>query len=127
MGQKNPLGAGTICGRARASSLAQIPIPASLAGQCIEGYTANNTVLDLLVGGCVVYPFQTVNRTQPDTGDPTMPIAGAGPPYSLAANGTHIVTTCRDLSGTEVPLDTCLSSAAYSAYLKFATDRVIIK
>ena len=69
-----------------------------------------------------------MKATQPDTEDPSVSAAGAGPPYTLSTNSsTHIVTGCKDKSGATVTLASCLADAAYSMYFKLATGRVIIK
>jgi cysteine-rich repeat protein len=126
------MSAGSLCGGLDAFSLAAAPVPAALqsggAAACSAGYTANNSLLDMLVGGCVVGGFITVvNPTQPDTADPNAPVAGAGAPYLLIENGSHQVSACKDKNGTAVNLQSCLAAAAYSSYLTFTTDRVIIK
>lgn len=125
---------GELCGNVSAYSLSKIPAPSAvLAGgstACKEGYTAANSLLDVIVGGCNVTIFITVtaiSKTQPDQSDPTAPVAGAGPKYTLVPGAGKAVTSCTDKTGATVPLDTCLKSAAYSAFFKFTTDRVIIK
>lgn len=121
------MGAGSMCGRISASSLALTPVPSAITN-CSQGYTANNSLLDVLVGGCTVPIFGTqVTPTQPDTFDPAAPAAGAGAPYTLAENGSHQVSSCKDKSNNPVSLSVCLSAAAYSSWFVFATDRVIIK
>jgi len=123
---------GSICGGMGAASLAAAPIPGALqkggAAACSAGYTSSNSLIDVLVGGCVVFGFiNVVNPTQPDTADPNAPAAGAGAPYVLSENASHHVSTCTDKNGTAVGLQACLAAAAYSSYFKFTTDRVIIK
>jgi cysteine-rich repeat protein len=126
---------GKLCGNVSALSMAQTPIPPSLrvgAGACLSApstpkYTTANSLLDVFVGGCNVAVIGTaVNATQPDATDPAAPPAGAGPAYTLSANATtHVVDTCRDNTGTEVDLTTCLTHAAYSVWFRFASNRVI--
>lgn len=123
---------GSICGGMDTASLAATPVPPALrtggAAACSANYTASNSLLDTLVGGCVVLGVITViNPTQPDTADPNAPVAGAGAPYALSENASHQVSTCKDKNGTTVGLQACLAAAAYSSYFKFTTDRVIIK
>jgi cysteine-rich repeat protein len=125
-------GAGELCGNVSAASLAKVPVPAALAAggstACSQGYTvANNSLLDVFVGGCTVFIIQAIKATQPDKTDPGAPVAGAGGPYKLSANAQHQVTTCKDKNNATVTLSTCLSAAAYSSFFKFTTDRVIIK
>ncbi len=125
-GQQNANGAGNLCGNVSAQSLSTIKLPAAVTQNCNQ-YTANNSILDLLVGGCTAFGFiQVVKATQPDQTDPNAPAAGAGAPYKLSENNMHVVTTCRDKNNAVVDLATCLNAAAYSSYFKFTTDRVII-
>lgn len=126
---------GQLCGNVSAYSLSKVPVPSAiLAGgsvACIEGYSASNSLLDVLVGGCRVVGglIVAVAKTQPDTSDPTAPAAGAGAKYTLSASSTttKVVDTCKDKSGTVVTFATCVNAAAYSSYFKFTTDRVIVK
>ncbi|HEV2113020.1 MAG TPA: hypothetical protein VGR50_02655, partial [Terriglobales bacterium] len=118
------MSAGSICGGIDTASLAATPAPAALqkggAVACSANYTSSNSLLDMLVGGCVALGFITViNPTQPDTADPNAPIAGAGAPYKLSENASHQVSSCKDNSGTLVNLQACLAAAAYSSYFKF--------
>jgi len=131
-GQKTNNGAGKLCGRVSAASLAQVPAPAALTGggllSCSQNYSMNNSLLDVIIGGCNVLFIQQISPTQPDTEDPTAPAAGAGPSYTLTANGSSkVVDGCQDTNGSPVDLQDCLADAAYSAYFKFATGRVILK
>ena len=52
-GQQTGTGAGTLCEKVSASSLAQIPAPADLIGSgllsCWQGYTAHNSLLGVLI------------------------------------------------------------------------------
>ncbi len=125
---------GQLCGNVAALSLSKVPVPAAILSggsvACNENYSATNSLLDVLIGGCRVFGFITaVSKTQPDTSDPTAPLAGAGPKYTLSASSTttKVVDTCKDKSGATVTLSTCLASAAYSSYFKFTTGRVIVK
>ena len=128
---------GALCGNISAASLATVPVPSALlpggAGSCNENYTANNSLLDVLVSGCThtvfIVTVTLVSKTPPDQFDPGVPPAGAGALYKLSAsNGTtHVVDTCKDMSGATVNLAACLTAAAYSSYLDFTSDRVIAK
>jgi cysteine-rich repeat protein len=124
---------GELCGNISAASLATVPAPAALiAGggttACSEGYTAQNHLLDILVGGChVILGLTAITSTQPDQVDPAAPVAGAGAPYTLVANASHVVTSCKDRNNATVTLQTCLAAAAYSSFFKFTSDRVIAK
>ncbi|MBK9266451.1 MAG: DUF4215 domain-containing protein [Polyangiaceae bacterium] len=132
-GQPEDTGAGKLCGNVGATSLDKVPIPADLAsgGQlaCDQGYTVQNSLLDVIVGGCNVFGIVSViSPTQPDQVDSSAPVAGAGGPYTLVANGmTKIVDGCRDANNQSVDFATCLEAAAYSSYFKFASGRVIGK
>lgn len=129
-GQKTVNGAGKICGNVSALSLSQVPIPAQLTmgfTACSQGYQVTNSMLDVLIGGCTILFSPQIVSKQPDTWDPNLPPAGAGGPYVLTANAQKVVTTCKDKNGQTVALQTCLAQAAYSAYFKFATGRVIAK
>ena len=127
MGQGNANGAAKLCGNIAAASLAKVALPAAVIQNCNQ-YNAQNTMLDLLVGGCTAFGFITlVKATQPDQVDPNAPVAGAGAPYKLSATVGKAINTCKDKAGAVVNLATCLDAAAYSSYFKFTTDRVIIK
>jgi len=136
MGTPDDVGAGKLCGNVTAASLNSIPVPPDLAagGQlaCGQGYSTQNTLLDVFIGGCTVFGFvQVIAITQPDKFDPTAAPIGAGGPYTLTRdNTTKKINGCRDKNGTAVPaaqLQACLQSAAYSSFFKFATGRVIGK
>ncbi len=126
---------GQMCGNIAASSLDTTAPPLSLlpggANACTEKYSAANRLIDIIVGGCsvkVLITLPAINKTQPDQVDPAAVPAGAGGPYQLSADPTtKRVNTCKDKTGTVVPLQACLNAAAYSMSFKFATDRVIIK
>jgi cysteine-rich repeat protein len=124
-------GDGRLCGNLSAKSLSQVPIPAPLlAGgllSCMEGYGPSNSLLDMIVGGCTVVFVRQTRATQPDTEDPMAPPAGAGPGYTLIRNSERQVSGCIDASGAAVDLETCLNDAAYSAFVKFASGRVIAR
>jgi cysteine-rich repeat protein len=133
MAQPNNNAGGKLCGNVTAQSLNQVPVPAALLSgttACVEGYTMTNTLLDVLIGGCrALGGFITViNVRQPDQQDPTVPNVGAGYPYTLLRDSTtKRVNGCRDMSGATVNLAACLADASYSAFFKFASDRVIGK
>lgn len=118
-------GAGRLCGDAVALSLSQTPIDPTFVSSCTNGYTLANSMLDLLVTGCNTIIGLQVRSTQPDRSDPDAPPAGAGAPYTLVANAQRVVTSCRDRLNATVDLNTCLNAAAYSTFVKIATDRVI--
>jgi hypothetical protein len=132
-GQPNDNGAGKLCGNVSAASLDQIPVPADLVAggaiPCDQGYTAQNSLLDVIIGGCTVFNFVTVIAvSQPDQADASAPVAGAGGPYTLTANAmTKAVSACRDKNNQTADFNTCLNAAAYSSFFKFATGRVIAK
>ncbi len=122
------MSAGQLKGIIPALSLANTPIPASMVGvgPCNQSYTAANTLLDLVVGGCDLFVARFVKSTQPDTVDSSAPVAGAGPPYTFTANpASKVVTGCKDKNGASVALAAGLNAAAYSTYFSFTTDRVI--
>jgi cysteine-rich repeat protein len=126
---------GQMCGNIAATSLDTTAPPASLlpggANACLEGYSAANRLIDIIVGGCtvkVIINVTVIKKTQPDQVDPAAAVAGAGGPYTLSADpATKRVTSCKDKSGAVVALQACLNAAAYSMSFKYATDRVIIK
>ena len=125
--QVTPTGSGQLCGNIAAVSLAQTPIPGSILAYCAQ-YTAQNSMLDLIVGGCTYLGLiQIIIPRQPDTDDPTVAPVGAGPPYSFTENASHVVTACRDHNNVNVTLTDCLNDAAYSSFFRLATDRVIAK
>ena len=134
MAQPNANAGAKLCGNVTAGSLALVPVPGDLlaggAYPCNQGYTTANNLLDVLIGGCNVTVFNVavINIRQPDQQDPVVPNVGAGYPYTLLRDpATKSVNGCRDMSGTNVNLALCLQDAAYSAFFKFATDRVIGK
>jgi len=136
MAQPNANAAAKLCGNVTAGSLALVPVPGDLlpGGQypCNQGYTTANNLLDVLIGGCTVtvvgFPVAVINIRQPDQQDPVVPNVGAGYPYTLLRDPTSkAVNGCRDMNMANVNLAQCLQDAAYSAFFKFATDRVIGK
>jgi cysteine-rich repeat protein len=131
LGQPNAAGAGKLCGALSAAALATQPVPAAAQGctvtTCSQCYTAANTMLDLLVSGCTGLIGTLIKATQPDTADPAAPPVGAGAPYSLSVGAAHAVTGCKDKSGADAPLATCLAAAAYSCSFQFATDRIVAR
>jgi cysteine-rich repeat protein len=130
-GQKSAGGAGKLCGNVTAASLATVAVPAALLSgisKCGENYTAQNSLLDVFVGGCTFLLSAQIKATKPDQSDPNQPAAGAGAPYTLTADAnTHKVTGCTDKNKTAVSLDACLNAAAYSSYFKIAISRVVLK
>ena len=122
---------GQLCGNVSAASFRNIPIPSSLTGggltACTQNYSASNSFLDLMVGGCTIFIVQAVAPTQPDQVDPSAPVAGGGGLYKLSANASKAVDTCRDKNNAVVNLDMCLDAAAYSEYFKFSTDRIVLR
>jgi cysteine-rich repeat protein len=133
MGVGNQNGAAKLCGNVTAASLNQVPVPAALlmgTTACTQGYTTANTFLDVLIGGCsaTIFNVPVVNISQPDQQDTGAPDVGAGFPYMLTRNATtRKVNGCRDKNNQVVDLTQCLNDAAYSAFFKFASDRVIGK
>jgi hypothetical protein len=78
-------------------------------------------MLDVFVGMQVPEHHHGDRPTQPD--HPIRPRPSPVPgPYT--PRRTRKVPTCRDRNAV-VDLSTCLDSAAYSSFFKFATDRVI--
>lgn len=123
-------GSGTLCGRVSAASLDMIALDSSLLSYCSESYPSSSgaSMLDVLIAGCSLIILDGVVPTQPDTDDPDVPPVGAGPPYTLSSSsGSTNVSICRDKNNVQVPLQPCLKDAAYSAFFKFASGRVIIK
>lgn len=124
-----------MCGNISANSLANTAVPATLlpggATPCTENYTSANRMLDVFVNGChvrVIIVVTAIAPTQPDQVDPSAPAAGAGGPYTLSVDPTtKRVNQCKDKNGAVVNLAMCLNAAAYSSFLKFSTDRVIVK
>jgi hypothetical protein len=102
---------------------------------CSAGYTMSNSLLDVIIGGCKTLGgiITVINSKQPDKEDPAAPAAGSGPPYTLSASSTSTKIVDRCKAGTATynkgtpEFDACLKDAAYSAYFKFTTDRVIVK
>ncbi len=132
-GSPNATASGHLCGNMTARSLAQTPIVQGLVGcglfTCTQCYTAANTMLDVIVGGCAISMLgNQILATHPDASDPAAPIAGAGAPYQLVwSTTTKSVVGCRDRNNQTVDLNTCLDSAAYSSFFRLATNRVIPK
>jgi len=126
---------GELCGNITAASLATVVAPALIqvggVAACDAGYTATNSLLDVLIGGCTTQGLSIINATQPDQQDTTVMFpSGTKAAYVLSASGSaHVIDTCKDGSSTPkpVPLTTCLSGLAYSSAFQFQTDRVDIK
>jgi cysteine-rich repeat protein len=111
---------GELCGEVSAQSLALVPAPSQFTS-CSPAYTTNNSLLDVLVGGCNTIFGTQIASTQPDLGD-------SNGPYTLETDATtHAVNGCKDKSSNPVPLPACLAIAGYSSFFTFTTDRVIIK
>jgi hypothetical protein len=120
------MNSGQAKGKLSAAWLAATPVPSAIVGFGSPAYTAENSMLDLVVGGYTVLFTQQIRATQPDSADPAAPILGAGPPYRFAADPTtRKVNSCRDRLGNPVDLAAGLKTAAYSTYFTFTTDRVI--
>lgn len=115
---------GKLCGNVTAESLKNVPVPMALQGcgflNCSKCYDADNTLLDVIVGGCSVLGITQVKATQPDKA------RVAGDVYTFTTDATGHVNACKKNNVT-VAFPACLSDAAYSAFLKFTTDRVIAK
>jgi hypothetical protein len=118
-------GEGKLCGVLTATSLAAIPVAASLiSGEdaCGNGtnshvYTSSNSMLDVLVGGCKVVDgiVTVVNPTQPDT---------------VLSGGSICTLTLGTVNGVAnhvTASQSCLAQDGYSSYFQFTTDRVIVK
>jgi cysteine-rich repeat protein len=122
-------GSGRLCGNITARTLSQTPIAPALVGTtgCSQGFTLSNSMLDAMVVGCTALGVQQIRPTQPDTSDPSAPVAGAGPKYKLTVNSQKVVVGCKDRNGASVDLGVCLDSAAYSSYFRLATNRIIPK
>jgi cysteine-rich repeat protein len=112
--------AGQLCGNVTAGSLAQVPIPSALLSNC-SAYSATNTLLDVIVGGCTLVIIPVIIPKQPDKTR-----SGTGS-FTFQADATRHVNACRNQANQSVPLATCLTDAAYSSSFKFTTDRVIAK
>lgn len=133
-GQPDNTNAGRLCGNVGATSLDQVPIPPQLAAgggmlACDQMYTTQNSLLDVIVGGCTVFgALSVIVATQPDEADPSVPAAGAGAPYTFTASSmTKAVNGCRDKNNQTADFNMCMASAAYSSFFKFAAGRVIGK
>jgi cysteine-rich repeat protein len=121
---------GQICGNISANSLAAIPVPTELTTgsyKCTQGYTTNNSMLDVLVGGCKVLFVTALGATQPDEVDPTAATPGAGGSYTLQAGSDKKVSGCKDKTGASVPVAACLEAAAFSAGFKFTSTRAVVR
>lgn len=121
---------GELCGNISAESLANMKVPAALqqggSAGCSENYNNNNSVLDVLVGGCRVF-IQALSPTQPDQADPTTEPVGAGAPYKFQVGAGRKVTGCKDKSGATVDLGACLKNATFSSAFQFGTGRVVVR
>ncbi|HEX8794881.1 MAG TPA: hypothetical protein VF765_28235 [Polyangiaceae bacterium] len=127
-GLTNTSPTGLLCGNTTAASLAGTAVPPQLQTNCTQNFGATNNMLDVFVEGCTANIVGTIiSPVQPDQVNPDAPAAGAGGNYTFQLTGNH-VTGCKDKNGTAVtPYTNCLAPAAYSTYLKFAADRVILK
>jgi cysteine-rich repeat protein len=118
---------GKLCGDVTAKSLAAVPAPSALVGcgllNCSKCYTASNTLLDIIIGGCSVLGVKQIEALQPDQA--RVP-ADAGK-YIFTVNTTSKAVTGCTKNGVVTALATCLNDAAYSSYFTFTTDRVIMK
>lgn len=123
---------GTFCGNLSALSMSKAPVPAALLSKAAcQGITTANSLLDLMVAGCKIsvfgLPVTVITPTQPDQVDAAQTVAGAGGPYRLSLGAGNHVSACADKGGASVDLTQCLTAAAYSSYLTFTSDRVIMK
>ncbi|HUJ26980.1 MAG TPA: hypothetical protein VLW85_13230 [Myxococcales bacterium] len=123
---------GSFCGNLSALSMSKAMVPSALLSQAAcQGITTSNSLLDLMVAGCKIsvigLPVTVITATQPDQVDAGAAPAGAGGPYKLSLGSGSRVTGCADKGGAAVNLAQCLAAAAYSSYLTFTSDRVIMK
>ncbi len=123
---------GDLCGDISAASLALAGVPpvvqAGSPTACAEAYSASNSQLDVLAGGCKVLGLSALNPVQPDQVDPAEAVLGAGPPYKLSASGANrVVDRCADKNGGAVDFTSCLRAAAFSSQFKVSTQRVILR
>jgi len=117
---------GKLCGDVTAQSLANVPVPTALqSGQltaCSQGYTASNSLLDVLIGGCTVFfTTQIKSMSQPDgsrSGSDTFTFS--------ASSSTKQVNACKKNNVT-ANLTDCLRDATYSGFFTFTSDRTIAK
>ena len=109
--------AGELCGDVTAGSLAAVAAPVELLNLC--GFGATNTLLDVFVAGCNIFGTQ-IAVTQPDSAR----VVGDSYTFTLGS-GKH-VTGCKK-NGETANLSDCLNDAAYSAFFRFTSDRVIAK
>jgi hypothetical protein len=121
------LTAGEMCGNVSAASLANVKLPQQVLEYCGD-YTTSNSMLDLFIGGCSVFFFDVINKTQPDQVDASATALGAGGPYKLRASSSNKkVNGCTDKNGATVDLQKCLAAAAYSSAFTFTTNRVVVR
>jgi cysteine-rich repeat protein len=115
---------GELCGDVTAASLAAVAAPSALVGcgflSCSQCYTAQNTLLDIIVSGCNIAFTQQIKATQPDAA------RVVGDVYKLTVGTGRRVTGCTK-NGQPAALADCLADAAYSSFFRFSTDRVIAK
>ena len=113
---------GHLCGNITARSFYDTPIPSNLTGcsisTCNRCYTASNTWLDLLVGGCTILGLQQIKATQPDT-------STTGSSYTFSTSvSTKAVNGCT-INNVTASLSDCLDQATFSSSYLFTTNRVI--
>jgi cysteine-rich repeat protein len=116
---------GQLCGDIVAQSLASVPIPDALVGctflTCSQCYTASNTLLDVIVGGCGTLLGTQIKATQPDTA------RTIGDAYTFTRNNTTKAVTGCTKNGQPGTLSECLMNAAYTSLWRFTSGRVIAK
>ena len=114
LGQPNVNLSGKLCGNVSAKSLAQTPAPSELlpggAFPCVEGYSAANSLLDVVVSGCTInvgFIVPVIAATQPDKADPAAAVGGAGAPlqtHRQRAEDRHRVRRQEQRGGRPRPL-----------------------
>jgi len=114
---------GELCGNVTSGSLAAVPIPTALVGcdltHCSQCYTATNTLLDVIVGGCGTILGNQIQPTQPDT-------ARVSGTYAFQRTGNRVTACTKNGAAADLTND-CLPNSAYSSFFKFTSDRVIAK
>ena len=118
---------GELCGDVVAQSLANVPIPTALVGctilQCSQCYTATNTLLDVIVGGCNTLIGTQIQATPQADGNR----AGNTDVYRFTRNATTKAVNGCTRNMQAATLSECLTNATYSSFFRFTTGRTIAK